>query len=74
MERSTHWITAKYYLQENTTITQAMSLGKSQYPYNFFIGDKSIETGQTIKIVGGTLDWDLSFKPHVAVMLKKGVC
>ena len=48
-----------------------MTLGKSQYPYNLFIGDKSIETEPTLKILGVTLDRDLSFKPHVAIMLKK---
>ena len=47
-----------------------MTLGKSQYPYNPFIGDKSIEIGPTLKILGVTLDRDLSFKPHVAIMLK----
>ena len=50
-----------------------MRLGKSQYPYNIFIGDKSIEIKPTLKILGVTLDRDLSFKPHVAIMLKK-VC
>ena len=48
-----------------------MTLGKSQYPYNIFIGDKSIEIEPTPKILGVTLDRDLSFKPHVAIMPKK---
>ena len=48
-----------------------MTLGKSQYPYNLFIGDKSIEIEPTLKILRVTLDRDLSFKPHVAIMLKK---
>ena len=51
-----------------------MTLGKSQYPYNLFIGDKSIEIEPTLKILGVTgvtFDRDLSFKPHVAIMLKK---
>ena len=48
-----------------------MTLGKSQYPYNLFIGDTSIEIEPTLKILGVTLDRDLSFKPHVAIMLKK---
>ena len=43
-----------------------MTLGKSQYPYNIFIGDKSIEIKSTLK-----MDRDLSFKPHVAIMPKK---
>ena len=48
-----------------------MTLGKSQYPYNLFIGDKFMEIEPTLKILGATLDRDLSFKPHVAIMLKK---
>ena len=48
-----------------------MTLGKSQYPYNLFIGDKSIEIEPTLKILGVTLDRDLSFKHHLAFMLKK---
>ena len=42
IERLTLWFTANY-LQVNATKTQAMTLGKSQYPYNLYIGDKSIE-------------------------------
>ena len=32
---------------------------------------ESIKIEPTLKILGVTLDWDLSFKPHVAIMLKK---
>ena len=32
---------------------------------------ESIKIEPTLKIFGVTLDWDLSFKPHVAIMLKK---
>ena len=43
IERLTLWFTANY-LQVNATKTQAMTLGKSQYPYNLYIGCiKSIE-------------------------------
>ena len=69
-ERLTLWFTANY-LQVNATKTQAMTLGKSQYPYSLFIGDKFIEIELALKILGATLDRDLSFKPHVAIMLKK---
>ena len=48
-----------------------MTLGKSQYPYNLYIGDKSIKIEPTLKILGVTVDQDLSFKPHVAIILKK---
>jgi len=70
IERLALWFTANN-LQVNATKTPAMTLGKSQYPYNLFIGDKSIEIEPTLKILGVTLDRDLSFKPHVAIMLKK---
>ena len=42
IERLTIWFTANY-LQVNITKTQAMTPWKSQYPYNLFIGDISIE-------------------------------
>ena len=70
IERLSLWFTANY-LQVNATKTQAMKLGKSQYPYNLFIGDRSTEIEPTLKILGVTLDQDLSFEPHVAIMLKK---
>ena len=62
IERLPLWFTANY-LQVNAAKTQAMTLGKSQYPYNLFIGDTSIEIEPTLKILGVTLDRDLSFKP-----------
>ena len=49
-------------------------MGKSQYPYNLFIDDKSIEIEPTLEILSVTLEQDLSFKSHVAIMLKKSVC
>lgn len=55
----------------NATKIQAMTLGKSQYTYNLFVGDKFIKIEPTIKILGITLDRDLSFKPYVATTLKK---
>ena len=70
MDRLTHWLTANY-LQVNATKTQTMTLGKSQYPYNLYIGAKPIEIEPTLKVLGVTLDQDLSFKPHVAIILKK---
>ena len=69
IERVTLWFTANY-LQVNPTKTQARTLEKSQYPYNLFISDKSIEIEPTLKILGVTLDRGLSFKSHVAIMLK----
>ena len=48
-----------------------MTLGSSQYTYNFLVDDFSIVIERTLKILGVTLDRDLSFKPHVTIMLKK---
>ena len=48
-----------------------MTLGSSQYTYNFLFDDLSIVIEPTLKILGVTLDRDLSFKPHVTIMLKK---
>ena len=69
-ERLTLWLTANY-LQVTATKTQTMTLGKTKYQYNLFIGDQSIEIEPTLKILGVTLDRDLSFKPHFAITLKK---
>ena len=68
--RLTFWFTTNY-LQVNATKTKEMALGKSQYPYNLFIDDKSIEIEPTLKILGVVLDRDLSLEPHVAIMVKK---
>lgn len=57
--------------RKSKTSVQAMTLGKSQYTYNFLVGDKTIEIQPTLKILGVTLDRVLSFKPHVTIMLKK---
>ena len=48
-----------------------MTLGKSLYPYNVFIGDKCIKIERILKILGVTLDRDLSFKSHVVIMLQR---
>ena len=48
-----------------------MTLGSSQYTYNFLVDDLSIVIEPTLNILGVTLDRDLSFKPHVTIMLKK---
>ena len=70
VERLTLWFTENN-LQINATKSQAMRLGKTQYSYNIFFDDKSIEIKLTLKILGVALDRDLSFKPHAAIMLKK---
>ena len=52
--RLTLWFTANH-LKVNAAKTQAMTLGKSQYPYNIFIGDRSIENEQLSRFLA--LHW-----------------
>lgn len=47
-----------------------MSLGKSQFTYHLSVEDQIIGIDPTLKILGVTLDTDLSYKPHVDMMLK----
>ena len=47
-----------------------MSLGKSQFTYHLSVEDQIIGIEPTLKILGVTLDKDLSHKPHVDMMLK----
>ena len=70
IKKLTIWFSANY-LQVNATKTQSMTLGSSQYTYNFLVDDLSIVIEPTFKILGVTLDRYLSFKPHVTIMLKK---
>ena len=64
-----HWFTTNY-LQVDATKTTGMTQG-SQYPYNILIGDKCTEIERILNILDVTLDRDLSFGPHVAIMLIK---
>ena len=73
IERLNPWFTANY-LQVNATKTQIMTLGKSQYPYNLFIGDKSIEIEPTLKILGVTLDRGFVFQAPRGNHAVKSVC
>ena len=59
------------YLQVNEAKTQTMSLGKSQFTYHLSVEDQIIGIEPTLKILGVTLDKDLSYKPHVDTMLKE---
>ena len=51
--------------------TQATTLGKSQFSYRTSVEDQIIGIEPNLKILGVTLDKDLSYKPHVDMMLKK---
>ena len=48
-----------------------MSLGKSQFTYHPSVEDQIIGIQPTLKILGITLDKDLSYKPHVDIMPQK---
>ena len=66
----TQWFFVKH-LQVNAAKTQAMTLGKSQFPYHFSVEDQIFDIEPTLKILGVTLDKDLNYKPHVDIVLKK---
>ena len=59
------------YLQVNEAKTQTMSLGKSRFTYHLSVEDQIIGIEPTLKILGVTLDKDLSYSPHVDMTLKK---
>ena len=58
-------------LQVNAAKTQAMTFGKSQFPYRFSVEDQILDIEPTLNILGVTLDKDLNYKPYVDIMLKK---
>ena len=53
----------------NSTKTQALSVGPCDY--SLFLNNARIEFLQSIKILGVTLDKDLSYKEHISDQLKK---
>ena len=55
----------------NSTQTQALSLGPCDYHHSLFLNNARIEFLQSIKILGVTLDKDLSYKGHISDELKK---
>jgi len=48
-----------------------MTLGKYKYTYNLKLNDNPIEAQDTLRILGVTLDNNLTFIPHVKEMLKR---
>lgn len=71
MKNLTHWFSDNF-LQVNTTKTQAMTMGRSTYTYDLRACNKPIKIETTLKILGVTLDRNLTFKPHIKETLKKG--
>ena len=57
------------HLTVNSTKTQALSVGPCDY--SLFLNNARIEFLQSIKILGVTLDKDLSYKEHISDQLKK---
>ena len=60
-----------YHLTVNSTETQALSVEPCDYHYSVFLNNARIEFLQSIKILGVTLDKDLSYKGHISDELKK---
>ena len=48
-----------------------MILGKSYYSYDLKVENQAIKIKDTLKILGVTLDKELSFKPFIKEFLKK---
>ena len=48
-----------------------MTLGKSQITYRLLVGEQITGIEATLKILGVSLDKDLSYVPFVDIMLKK---
>ena len=57
------------HLTENCTKTQALSVGPCDYHYPLFLNNARIEFLRSIKILGVTLDKDLSNKEHISDQL-----
>ena len=59
------------YLEINSAKTQAMAIGPTLYHYDFLVDNKSVDTTETLKILGVTLDRKLNLKNHVKDQVKK---
>ena len=59
------------HLTVNSTKTQALSVRPCAYHYSLFLNNTRIEFLLSIKILGVTLDKDLSYKEHISDQLKK---
>ena len=71
VSRLKEWFTYNF-LGINSTKTQAMVLGNSSYNFEFFVDPQQvIDIEPILKILGVTLDNNLSFKDHVTITLKK---
>ena len=62
---------ASNYLSINSTKTQALAIGPSNYNYNFELNDIPIEMKDSLEILGLTIDRMLTFKDHIKQQLVK---
>ena len=70
LEKLSHWLSANY-LTMNNTKTQAMILGNSKYLFNLQTNNSQIEIRDSLKILGVTIDRNLSYKLHIKDLLSK---
>ena len=59
------------YLEINSAKTQAMAIGPKLYHYDFLVNNKSVDSTETLEILGVTLDRKLNFMHHVKEQVKK---
>ena len=65
------------HLTVNGIKTRALSVGPSDYHHSLFLNNVRIEFLQSVKILGVTLDKDLSYKEHIRSTkesLREGLC
>ena len=67
--RETVSLSTKIYRLFRRGLTQALSVGPCDY--SLFLNNARIEFLQSIKILGVTIDKDLSYKEHISDQLKK---
>ena len=68
---STRLVFGQVFGGREVYITQAMAIGPTLYHYDFLVDNKSVDTTETLKILGVTLDRKLNFTNHVKEQVKK---
>ena len=67
--RLSQWLEDNY-LTINTTKTQAMIVGKSNYNYELFLKSNNILTIDELKLLGVTIDNKFTFSSHIKLVLQ----
>ena len=65
------WFESNHLTVNSSSKTQALSVGPCDYHHSLFLNNARIEFLQSIKILGVTIDKDLSYKEHISDQLKK---